>query len=57
MITLVSTTTGLVRKLRKKWAQLAQERQTRWATDSHHCVVCGVPFGPNPHLHDCDGRR
>lgn len=28
-------------------ARLRREQKTRWATESHHCVVCGAAFGPN----------
>lgn len=26
---------------------LAREREIRWATESHHCTMCAVAFGPN----------
>lgn len=37
----------LILNLRRRWNTLRQERQTRWATEAHHCVACGVAFGPD----------
>lgn len=37
----------MLAKFRATWNQLKRERQIRWATESHHCVACGVRFGPN----------
>lgn len=36
-----------MKRLIDKWRRLARERQTRWASDAHHCTVCGAAFGPN----------
>lgn len=34
-------------RLLAHWTRLRRERDTRWATEAHHCVACGVAFGPD----------